>query len=102
MTTVTVWRDGALAQVDEAEIGPRPAPLEIPRRTYKADIWRRATDAEAATIDANLEAKGLRMRNLFNDAQHLDHADPLFLDLKEAFAQAFGDQRADELLAPSA
>lgn len=70
-------------------------------RTYKADIWRRATDAEAETIVAILSQQTIRKQRLFNDATVIDHADPEFAGLREGFVQAFGAGRADELLAPS-
>lgn len=69
--------------------------------TYKADLWRRATDAEAETIVAVLSQQPIRKQRLFNDADHLDHADPEFAELKARFVQVFGQERADELLAPS-
>lgn len=77
-------------------------PPEIPSAiTYKADIWRRATDGEAETIVAVLGQQSIRKQRLFNDATVLNHADPEFAELKAGFVQAFGPARADELLAPS-
>lgn len=70
--------------------------------TYKADIWRRATDAEAETIVAVLGSLPIRRQRIFNDAIHLDHADADFPDLMAGFVQAFGQARATVLLAPSA
>lgn len=89
---------------------PQPTPEEIEGaaslpltqgRTYKADIWRRATDAEAATIDAQINAQPIKLRNLFRDCDHLSHADPYFTALKAGFVTAFGPARADQLLALS-
>lgn len=87
--------DGAVVKFIPPTFDPAPA------KTYKADIWRRATDVEAATIDAQIEAQPIKIRNLFRDAQHLNHADPYFQALKAGFVAAFGEARADELLAPS-
>lgn len=86
------------------EVGAYEPPEVIvpPAKTYKADIWRRATDAEAETIVAVLSQQSVRKQRLFNDATILDHADPEFTELKAGFVQAFGQARADELLAPSA
>lgn len=69
--------------------------------TYKADIWRRATDEEAETIVAVLAQQPTRKQRLFNDATVLSHADPEFAELTAGFVVAFGQDRADELLAPS-
>lgn len=77
-----------------------PAPT-APAKTYKADIWRRASDTEAETIVAILAQQPVRKQRLFNDATVLDHADPDFSDLKAGFVAVFGQDRADELLAAS-
>lgn len=77
---------------------PLPDPAA---RTFKADIWRRATEEEAEVIDAHVSAQPIKLRNLFRDAAYLAHDDPYFSDLKAGFEQAFGRERADELLAPS-
>jgi hypothetical protein len=87
--------DGSFSAYDTP---PPPLP---PGRTYKADIWRRATDEEAEVIDAQLNAQPLKLRNLFRDAQYLDHADEYFIQMKAGFVGAFGQARADELLAAS-
>lgn len=79
---------------------PPPAP-PLDLRTAKADIWRRATDAEADTILAGLDALPPRKRQIYNDATYLDHSDPLFDELADGFIQAFGEVRASELLAVS-
>jgi hypothetical protein len=100
-----IYSDGEYIEVLEQSLHRGPehqAGIGIADRTYKADIWRRATDAEAATIDAQINAQPIRLRNLFRDCDHLDHADPYFIGLKEGFVEAFGQGRADELLAPSA
>jgi hypothetical protein len=82
---------------DTADEGAIP----VSRRTFKADIWRRATDGEAERIVSDLAQQPIRKQRLFDDAQFLDHADPFIVELKAGFVQAFGPERADELLAPS-
>lgn len=69
--------------------------------TYKADIWRRATDVEAETIQLSLDSQPVRKRNLFRDAVYLAHNDAEFVELKAGFESAFGVSRAAELLAVS-
>lgn len=76
----------------------RPAPVI----TTKADLFRRASDAEAEMIDTALKTGSLRERLIFEAAQYLDHADPLFASMRTALAGMFSEARADQLLAPSA
>jgi len=83
--------------VDEPVV-EQPVPIA---RTYRADLWRRATEAEINTIETALASKPKKMQRLFADVQWLQHDDPLFTQLKAGFVQAFGQERADELLAPS-
>ena len=77
-------------------------PVLPPVRIYKADLWRRATDAEAVTIDQALADQPVRLRRLFDDATFLDPTDPEFAAFRAGFIAAFGEARAAELLAPSA
>lgn len=77
-----------------------PVPVS-PVITFKADIWRRCTDEEAASIDEALKAATIRQRRLFEDAQYLDHADEAFAFAHAALVSLFGETRASELLAAS-
>ena len=70
-------------------------------RTFKVDILRRATVYEAELIELALTASSAKYRDLFRDVQYLDHDDPRFSMLRSGFIDAFGEARADELLAPS-
>jgi DNA-directed RNA polymerase specialized sigma24 family protein len=72
-----------------------------PTLTYKADLYRRATEDEAERIEEALAAAPVRQRRLFEAAQYLDHADPEFAAMHEALVGLFGEERADELLAAS-
>lgn len=77
---------------------PVPAPQII---VFKKDIWVRATDAEAETIETVLAQQSVRKQRIFNEATYLDHADPFFAELKAGFVEAFGQKRAEQLLAGS-
>ncbi|MFJ7438224.1 hypothetical protein ACIQW5_11260 [Methylorubrum thiocyanatum] len=77
---------------------PVPAPQVI---VFKKDIWVRATDAEADTIETVLSQQTTRKQRIFNEATYLDHSDPFFAELKAGFIEAFGEERAGELLAGS-
>ena len=79
-----------------------------PPSTSKADIWRRATDAEAEVIDAllrdppsDLGLSPVKLRRLWDDATSIDHTDLLFETIRASAVQHFGKTRADALLKPS-
>ena len=79
-----------------------------PPSTSKADVWRRATDAEAEAIDALLRdpppylgMSPVKLRRLWDDATSIDHTDPLFYTIRAIAVQNFGKSRAEELLKPS-
>lgn len=69
---------------------------------YKADIWRRASDAEAVIIDAALNAQPIRLRRMWQDSQTLATTDEMYPVVLQAFQAAFGVERAKELLEPTA
>lgn len=100
----TVWpRDDAGQQTEAAiEAVLRDAGvMPMAAVTYKADIYRRATDDEAESIEMALAAAPVRQRRLFESAQFLDHSAPEFADMHEAMVGMFGAERADVLLAAS-
>ena len=89
---------------DEDDIEPSRDGLT----TSKADIWRRATDAEAEVIDAllrdpppDLGMSPVKLRRLWDDATSIDHTEPLFETIRAITVQHFGEERADALLKPS-
>ncbi|MGN7124374.1 hypothetical protein [Methylorubrum thiocyanatum] len=73
----------------------------IPVVTFKRDLWVRATDDEADVIEVVLAQQTTRKQRIFSEATYLDHADQFFAELRSGFVLAFGEDRADELLAPS-
>lgn len=83
----------------DPEPAPQPAKSVI---TYKADLYRRCSEAEAEAIEMALMAASVRDRRLFETAQYLNSTDPDFDGLRQAMAAMFGQERADELLAASA
>lgn len=82
----------------EATRPPEPQPIVI---TYKADLFRRATDSEADMIDTALAAAPAKERRLFDMAQYLDHSAPEFASMQAALTGMFGADRTAELLAAS-
>ncbi|GJE77297.1 hypothetical protein [Methylorubrum suomiense] len=91
-----LFEDGNFRKPD-----PLPEPDPLPVITYKADIYRRCTDAEAEAIEMALAAAPVRQRRLFESALHLDHSDAAFAFAQEAMVGMFGKDRADALLAAS-
>ena len=79
---------------------PEPAPA-MPVITFKADIYRRCTNPEAEKIDEALASASVRDRRMFEFAQYLDHADPVFTALRTAMVGMFGEDRTAVLLAAS-
>lgn len=75
-----------------------------PKKTiiFKADIWRRASDAEAQVIDLQLSAQPIRLQRMWQDSQTLSVNDEFYLRIRDAFVVAFGDVRAAQLLEPTA
>lgn len=78
-----------------------PPPAHGQSLTYKADVWRRATDAQAAVIDTELQKLDVRRRRMWDDAMYLDHADELVVFFRTMLSQTFGAAEADRILAPS-
>ena len=72
---------------------------ELPRRIYKADIWRRASNAEADIMDAMLDSQPARLRRMWADAQYLQSNDELYATIEATLIAQFGVPRAAELLA---
>jgi hypothetical protein len=72
---------------------PPPAPL---RAIAKTQIYRRATDAELALLEATLPTLPLRERLLWQDAEG---GTVLVDEVRPFFVSVVGEARADELLA---
>lgn len=85
----------------EGEAVVRILSPNYPPRTYKADIWRRATEQEAEAIEQMLSQQSARIRGLWYDTSYILHTDELFTLAWDNAVQAFGEARAGELLAPS-
>lgn len=78
-----------------------PSQPEVPRRTLKSDVWRRANEAEATAMDQMLNAAPVKLRRLWSDSTILDHASEEWAAVRDPLVKAFGQKRADEILAPS-
>jgi hypothetical protein len=89
------------ARIYDPEAGTFSDLPPAPVMTFKKDIWMRATDEEAETIEQVLSKQSTRKQRIYAEAQYLDHADPLFVELQAGFVAAFGPERASQLLAGS-
>lgn len=69
--------------------------------TYKADLWRRTTEEEAALIVESLDSQPINFKMLFQDALFLDHLHEEFALVQDVLTQLFGEERSVELLEPS-
>lgn len=77
-----------------------PQPVQ-PIITYKSDIWRRCTDAEAAILDNALDEAPVKMRRMWDDSTQIESTAPEFAMFRGQMVAAFGEARTAELLAPS-
>lgn len=99
--------DGVLVEMDAGDLAQaqadaaRAAQAAANGITYKADIWRRCTEAEADVLDAALDQSPSRLRRLFDDAQYVDPSDPDYPTIRGAVVSALGEARAAVVLAPS-
>jgi len=92
---------GWLANEDGSYSAPPVVTPATPTITYKSDLYRRATDAEAEAMETALASAPVRERRLFESVQYLDHDAPEFTTLQEHLVEMFGAKRAGELLAAS-
>lgn len=73
-----------------------PAPYQIAKTTP----WLRMTDDEAATMDGVMSQTDARLKQIYMAATYLASNDPLWATLHQMLSDQFGEERADELLAP--
>jgi hypothetical protein len=100
VSTLTPAQEAQLAALIEAH-DPDAVPA-IPVRVYKAPMFRRMTNAE---YDAYLQIRANfppRMQAIFDAAEYLSPEDEFWADLFSAAEQAYGKERAAELLSATA
>ena len=73
----------------------------LPARIAKNAIWERATEAEAEAMEMMLNLQHVRIRRIYEGATYISTDHELFTLLNGAMTQAFGADRAAELLAPT-
>jgi hypothetical protein len=96
---LTEEQNAALDALIEAH-DPDAAPVPV-ARVYKAPMFRKMTDAE---YDAYLQIRAAfppRLQAIFDAAEYLSSDDEFWPALVTAAEQAYGAERAAEILAPS-
>lgn len=81
----------------QAETAARAARARI----YKAEIFRRMSDAEFGRFTAAKGQQNARKAAIFEAVEYIRVAHPEYLELKAAMEATFGGERAAELLAPT-
>ena len=93
------------ARVVAGEFGPvapyQPPNLPVKTKLFKADVWRRCTDAAATLLDAALNSQPVRLRRMWDDATFILSTDELYSTLKAGITAIIGAKRAGELLEPT-
>lgn len=95
---VANWTPEVIQQFALANIPPAS---HVPPRIAKNAIWERATEEEAVQMEAMLEQQHVRIRRIYEGATHISTEHELFSLLSGALTQAFGAERAAELLTPT-
>lgn len=103
MTKSTIWKDGEDIEVDTSalDLPNDPGFVIKPTRVFKADIWKRCTDAEYDAIQAVIAGTPPRIQGIFRDANYLSVDDDLYPLVLAGASQAVGAERAAELLEPT-
>lgn len=99
-----IIHNGQYVRLTEEEYQREFPPVVIPptpKRIYKADIWRRCTDEEAASLDSVLSRASKKLQRLYDGAQYISTGAPEYQMIEQAVVAALGAKRAAEILAPS-
>ncbi len=85
--------DGAF----QAPVVPDPATV-----VYSVDLWTRMTNAEADQVGAAMDQQPFRVRRIFESANSYRSDHELWQLLVQIATTLFGEERAAQILAPSA
>lgn len=83
---------------DPYEPPEEPEPIII---VYPVDLWSRMTDDEADQVEGVMASQSVRIQNIFKSASSYRSDHELWPLLVSVATTLFGEQRADEILAPS-
>ncbi len=104
------WREfinnsGLRRWVDGEVVEYVPPPVEIPEPVAvvnSVDLWSRMTDEEADQVGAAMDNQPFRVRKIFESANTYRADHELWPLLQQIATTLFGEDRAGEILAPSA
>lgn len=96
--------DGVKVPLTPQEIaeyeGYIPPPESTDYRISKTTPWRRMTSEEAEIVTGVLNETESRIQQIYQAAIYLDSSDELWPVMWQTLSDAFGEDRADEILAP--
>lgn len=78
---------------------PAPEPVTV---VFKLDLWSRMTDDEADRVGAAMDEQPFRIRKIFESANSYRSDHELWPLLVQIATTLFGEERAAQILAPSA
>lgn len=90
------------AAIEAGNVGEYAPPPAAPLiyQISKTTPWLRMTDDEADTMDAVMSQTSSRLKQVYMAATYLSSDDPLWQTLWQMLSDAFGPDRANQLLAP--
>ncbi|KRA63138.1 hypothetical protein [Rhizobium sp. Root651] len=92
---------GEIAELES--VAPVPFPFPEPVTVvYGVDLWSRMTNGEADQVGAAMEQQPFRVRRIFESANSYRSDHELWPLLQQIATTLFGEERAAEILAPSA
>ncbi len=101
--TKFIYRDGALVEVQNEDVfDVVTSNVQNVYEISKVEIIRRMTTAEATSAELLIASADAKFRLMWNSANIIRSDDEWFPILHAALAGAFGEDRADQLLAPVA
>ncbi len=90
-----------IAELEASAPGPilLPEPVTV---VYSVDLWSRMTNDEADQVGAAMEEQPFRVRRIFESANSYRADHELWPLLVQIATTLFGEERAAQILAPSA
>lgn len=92
------WKDGQIIDFEPPN-AETPDPVTV---VYSVDLWSRMTDDEADQVGAAMSEQPFRIRKIFETANSYRSDHELWPLLVQIATTLFGDERAEQILAPSA
>ena len=87
---------------EDMPIYVNPLTVEPPTVVFSVDLWSRMTNSEADLVDAAMAEQPFRIRKIFESANSYRSDHELWPLLVQIATTLFGEERAAQILAPSA